>query len=98
MFLWLKGRFRKTTQHISRQLVTVSRVFLHFDFRSFEYISNLTVTSREMPSNVEIKAKVKDFETFKRKAKEISDSEGKTFALRQAGGQVNLSLEVPVGM
>lgn len=51
-----------------------------------------------MPSNVEIKAKVKDFETFKRKAKEISHSEGKTFALRQAGGQVNLSLEVPVGM
>ncbi|PFX18286.1 uncharacterized protein LOC111339756 [Stylophora pistillata] len=29
-----------------------------------------------MPSNVEIKAKVKDFETFKRKANEISDSEG----------------------
>jgi len=29
-----------------------------------------------MPSNVEIKAKVKDFEAFKNKAREISASEG----------------------
>lgn len=29
-----------------------------------------------MPSNVEIKAKVKDFETFKNKAREVSGSEG----------------------
>lgn len=36
-----------------------------------------------MPSNVEIKARVKDFDTFKKKAKEISDSEGKMFGLKQ---------------
>lgn len=33
-------------------------------------------TPAKMPSNVEIKAKVKDFETFKKKAKELSGSEG----------------------
>ena len=36
-----------------------------------------SISSRaEMPSNVEIKAKVKDFEAFKNKAREISASEG----------------------
>lgn len=36
-----------------------------------------SISSREkMPSNVEIKAKVKDFETFKNKAREVSGSEG----------------------
>ena len=30
----------------------------------------------KMPSNVEIKARVKDFEAFKKKAKEVSASEG----------------------
>jgi len=30
-----------------------------------------------MPSNVEIKARVKDFEVLKRRAKELSASEGK---------------------
>jgi len=33
-----------------------------------------------MPSNVEIKAKVKHFEAFKNKAREISASEGNIFA------------------
>lgn len=43
-----------------------------FSFRS--------ISSRaEMPSNVEIKAKVKDFETFKDKAREISASEGNIY-------------------
>jgi len=44
-----------------------------FSFRS--------ISSRaEMPSNVEIKAIVKDFEAFKNKAREISASEGNIFA------------------
>lgn len=42
---------------------------LLFRFRSIS-------SHAKMPSNVEIKARVKDFEAFKKKAREISASEG----------------------
>lgn len=53
-------------------MVSWPKIGAKFSFRS--------ISSRvEMPSNVEIKAKVKDFETFKDKAREISASEGNIY-------------------
>ncbi|CAH3035010.1 unnamed protein product [Porites lobata] len=50
-----------------------------------------TTPAKKMPSNVEIKAKVKDFETFKKKAKELSGSEGEVIE------QKDIFFNVPQG-
>ena len=68
--------------HVTKNLNGTKETFQAIDMTcllesSFLAPNFQSISSRaEMPSNVEIKAKVKDFDAFKNKAREISASEG----------------------